>query len=198
MSNQIKDNEESLLKEDECYTCTECSTQIEILDIDEENNKLSFKCFNHGKKDITIKEYFEKMIKNTFLYKKCSSCNKQQKEINNKVNFKYCFWCKLLLCDECSVKHDKNHLFIDNNKLNITCKIHPFNINKMYCIDCNAHLCEDCLKQRNHIMHQKIYLTEIEPTPDEVNNVIKLIDEYKNKVNKFVIEKIKFYPKKNN
>ena len=59
--------------ENECYACTECSSNIEILDLDEINNILSFKCPIHGEKSITIREYMENMVKNTFLYIRCSS-----------------------------------------------------------------------------------------------------------------------------
>ena len=49
------------------YNCTECSSLIEILTIDDINNLIEFKCLNkknnHGKKTMTIKEFLEKMKK---------------------------------------------------------------------------------------------------------------------------------------
>ena len=39
------------------------------------------------------------------------------------------------------------------------------------------------------MMHQKIQLIEIEPTKDEINAMLKLIDEYRNKVISSQIEK---------
>ena len=176
-------------QENECYSCTECSSDIEILDLDEKNNILSFKCPEHGEKTITIKEYLENMLKNTFLYIKCSICKKQKNEINNNESFKYCFNCKINICHKCIYNHEKNHIFIETNKTNIKCLKHPNNLNKSFCIDCNSHLCEDCLKQRKHMMHKKINIIEIQPTQDEINTMIKLINGYKNKVYNAQIEK---------
>ena len=128
---------ENRLKEDECYSCSECSSGIEILDLDEENNQITFKCPLDGQKTMTIKEYLDKMVKNTFLYTKCSLCQKQQNKIDNNQIFKYCFNCKIYLCNKCLFNHEQNHIFIENDKLNIKCKLHPKNKNKSYYIDCN-------------------------------------------------------------
>jgi hypothetical protein len=111
--NEINDefnmpNIQNELTEDEVYTCTECDSNIEIQEIDETNNIISFLCPVHGSKTTSLKEYFEKMPKNTFLYSKCSSCQKQQNQINNAI-FKYCFDCKLILCNNCISEHDKTH-----------------------------------------------------------------------------------------
>ena len=46
-----------------CYNCTECSSLIEILSINEDNNIIEFKCLNKENKHskiMTIKEFFEK------------------------------------------------------------------------------------------------------------------------------------------
>lgn len=51
-------NGENKLKENESYTCTECNSNIEIIDLDEINNILSFQCPNHGYKSISLKDYF--------------------------------------------------------------------------------------------------------------------------------------------
>ena len=86
---------------------------------------------------MTIKEYLDKMIKNTFLYANCSLCQKQQNKMDNNQIFKYCFNCKIHLCNKCLFNHEQNHIFIENDKLNIKCKLHPKNKNKSYYIDCN-------------------------------------------------------------
>ena len=180
---------ENELKEDEIYSCTECGSNIEILDIDDKNNLLSFQCPYHGSKTMKLKEYFEIMPKNTFLYSKCSTCKKQQNQPNNNKIFKYCFNCNLILCNNCLSDHDNDHLIIDNNQLNIKCSKHPKNYNKNYCLDCNIHLCEDCLKQRKHMIHKKINIIEIEPSNDEIKILLKLIHEYKSKVSSAILEK---------
>ena len=52
-----------VIKEGESYSCTECSSDIEITSIDESSNILSFKCPLHGAKAIPIKDYLNDMKK---------------------------------------------------------------------------------------------------------------------------------------
>ena len=106
-------NGENELKENECYTCTECSRNIEILDLDETNNILSFQCSVHGEKSKTLKEFLQIMPNNTFLFSVCSSCQKKQNEINN--IFRYCCNCKKIFCNNCINNHDKEHNLMDIN-----------------------------------------------------------------------------------
>ena len=175
-------------KYDECYCCSQCSSNIEIQELDEANNTLSFECPNHGYKNISIKEYLKNMPKNTYLYNKCSICEKQQKLNNNNI-FKYCFNCKQIICNNCIYKHTKNHFNIDYDKLFVKCLIHPKNNNNNYCFDCKTHICEECLIERKHMMHKKINILEVRPTNEEENTFLNLINQYKNKVNKLQIEK---------
>ena len=98
------------------YNCTECSSIIEILSINEENNIIEFQCFNKDKKHkktMLIKEYLNKMKK--YKHKKI---NKDICEIHNKDNkyVSYCFDCNRHLCKEClktrnHVSHFKNSIF---------------------------------------------------------------------------------------
>ena len=168
------------------YFCTECDANIEIQDLDEDNI-LTFKCYTHGLKNIQIKEYFEKMKKNTFYYRKCFKCKKFQNKTNS--TFKYCCICKSVICDKCIIEHDKDHYIIDYNKLNIKCLIHPKFNNCNFCLDCNTHLCQECLLQRKHMMHKKINIIEIKPSGDEINFMLKLINEHKAKLAKLENEK---------
>ena len=123
-------------EEDEFYCCTECGSNIEILDLSEDNNIFSFKCPKDGNIKISIKEYFEKKSKNTCLCRKCIFCNKQQYEFKNDI-FKYCFNCKIIICNNCIFSHDESHFIIENNKLLIKCLLHPKNDNKSFCMECN-------------------------------------------------------------
>jgi len=105
-------------KNDIFYNCTECSSLIEILSIDENKNIIEFKCLNKdchdSKKTKTIKEYFEKMEKNKKIkinediYKEHINCK------NNKF-VSYCFDCNCHLCEECL----KTRAYICHNKNNI-------------------------------------------------------------------------------
>ena len=65
------------IKENELYLCPECSSNIEIISLDETKNILSFKCPSHGSKTMAIKDYLNDMNKKKLLYSKCNSCKKR-------------------------------------------------------------------------------------------------------------------------
>jgi len=184
---ELKD--ENKLKENESYTCTKCSSLIEIISLDDINNIISFKCPSHGTNTMTIKEYLDDMKKNTFLYSACSSCKKKQNEINNNEIFKYCTNCKIIICNNCIINHDKEHYIINNNKNLTVCPLHPKNNNLSYCLDCNCHICKECMKHRKHMEHKKKIIQEIEPSDDEINSLLKIINTYKKEINSFENEK---------
>ena len=75
------------------YNCSDCSSLIEIIYIDE--NKIEFKCTNNHKIKIDIKEYLNKM--KIFNKGKLNDkmCNKHNKEY-----LVYCFDCNTHLCKE--------------------------------------------------------------------------------------------------
>ena len=51
-----------------------------------------------------------------------------------------------------------------------------------YCFDCNIHLCKECLKTRKHSYHYKIYIIEILPQKEALDNIINIISETKIKI----------------
>jgi hypothetical protein len=188
----IMENDLNKIKEGESYACTECPSDIEIFYIDENNSNISFKCQNnnesHGIKTLPINLFLIQTTKNTYIYSKCSSCNKQQNRINNDEVFKYCVNCKLIFCNKCLYNHNKennnDHRIINNNETKIKCLLHPNNYNCGYCLDCHCHICYDCLESRDHIIHRKNNLKEIKPTEEEINSLLDIIKKYKmNKVN---------------
>ena len=105
------------VKNDIFYNCTECSSLIEILSIDENKNIIEFKCLNkdcHLKKTMTIKEYFEKMEKNKKININGDTCREHISCKNNKY-VSYCFDCNCHLCEEClktrsHICHNKNNI----------------------------------------------------------------------------------------
>ena len=148
--------------EKESYSCTECSSNIEILSINYNKSEITFKCLNkkeennHGTKTMSICEYIKKMKKNTYLYDKCSLCCREQSLIKNFFVLKYCVNCKKIVCNECkethikSIKNNSNkHIFINNNEKRIKCPLHPEKNNLDYCFDCKTHLCQKCFEQKN-------------------------------------------------
>ena len=184
----IMENDLNKIKEGESYVCTQCSSNIEIFYIDDKNFKISFKCQNnnesHGTLTLPIGNFLGQTTKNTYIYSKCSSCNKQQNRINNDEVFKYCVNCKLIFCNKCLYNHNKennnDHHIINNNETKIRCMLHPNNYNCGYCLDCHCHICYECLETREHLIHRKNNLKEIKPTEEEINALLAIIKKYSN------------------
>ena len=145
------------------------------MSVDEINNIISFKCPSHGTKSITIKDYLKDMKKNTYLNNICNTCQKQY-YLNIKEAFNYCTNCKIILCGKCIQNHDKNHIIIKSNKITTKCSLHPKNNNVVYCLDCNCHLCKECSKHRKHMRHNKQNIEDIEPSYEEINYLLKIIN----------------------
>ena len=100
------------------YNCTECSSIIEIISINEKENIIEFRCVNNNhRKKLPIKEYINKMKKYNDKYSNNDIC------INNNHNNKYeyfCFDCNEHLCKECL--KSRNHI---NHKQNLIIEIQP-------------------------------------------------------------------------
>ena len=82
------------------YNCSECSSMIEIISINEENNTKEFNCLNqnnnHSKNNIiSLNEYLNKMKK----YNN-SKINKDECEIHKNKYISFCFDCNCHLCKE--------------------------------------------------------------------------------------------------
>ena len=180
---------EDEIKENDSYSCTECQSNIEITSIDDINNIISFKCPSHGSKTMTIKDYLKNMKQNTYFYSICSNCKKQQNTTYSNKIFNFCTNCQLVICDKCILNHNNSHLIIKNNKISTTCSLHPKNNNTIFCVDCNCHLCKECIKHRKHLRHKKQIIEEIQPSNEEINYLLKIINEYENKRNSSEIEK---------
>jgi hypothetical protein len=91
------------------YNCTECSSAIEILNINENELTIEFQCLNTKnihKKKMLIKDYIEKM-------KNFNIC-----KIHNLKYECYCIDCNIHLCKEClKLRNHINH--IKNNIIEI-------------------------------------------------------------------------------
>ena len=175
------------IDENESYSCTECSSNIEILSINYNKSEITFKCLNkkeqnnHGIKTMPISKYIKEMQKNTYLYDKCSMCFREQSLIKNFFLLKYCVNCKKIICNECKEIHIKNclgkHFFINNNERRIKCSIHPEKNNADYCFDCTTHLCNNCLETRKHIEHNTKSLLQFIPSNNEKKRFQQCIEE---------------------
>ena len=90
------DDEGETIKENIGYNCSECSSLIDIISINEET--LEFKCIdNHNHKNkLKINKYLEEMKKYIDKKNLKSKC-----ETHNHKNKIYCLSCKCHLCEEC-------------------------------------------------------------------------------------------------
>ena len=187
---------------EDCYTCDKCSSNIELVSLNKEKKTIKFKCLNkkcHGIKEMNIQDYLKEMKKNTYLYYKCSTCAKIQKDkINISNYFNYCLKCEKIYCDKCFGLHLNNnnmdkkmHKEIKINELNTHCVEHSIknkNTYVSYCFDCKEHLCKVCLKSRIHINHKKNSIIEIQPMDEELLIIRELIKENNNKIENLINE----------
>ena len=84
--------------------CSECSSNIEILSLDE--NKIKFICNNKHNIDIPIKEYLKKMKNYNDIKLNDDKCDMHKKEY-----LSYCFDCNIHLCQDClkTKKHNYHY-----------------------------------------------------------------------------------------
>ena len=105
----------SILNNEIYYNCSECSSSIEIISINEQNNVIEFNCLSkenkHPKKiSIPLKEYFEKMKKFNR-----RELNNDECEIHKDKYISFCFDCNCHLCKKClksrvHLNHMKNNI----------------------------------------------------------------------------------------
>ena len=156
------------------YNCSECSSSVEILSINEKESNIEFKCINNNHKiKMLIKDYLDKMKK--FNNK---DLNNDVCKIHNKKYEYYCIDCYEHLCKEClklkkHINHNKNIILEvqpNEQQLNI--------INNMikYYEDNIANLERENIKKTEELKNQlKLY-------KDELNKRNELkINENKNK-----------------
>ena len=180
-------------KEKDFYSCSKCDSDIEILSIDDKEAKITFNCLNsedtnnHKTQEMNIDEYIETTEKYNYQYDECSICHRKQNYIKNFPIFDYCIYCKLIICNNCKIKHLENknieHFFIKNNEKRIKCLFHSNeNNNIVYCFECKKHLCNECLKTKQHLFHKKINICEILLLDEEKvirNEIIYILNKKK-------------------
>ena len=105
---------ENLFHKYDSYTCPYCSNLPEILNFNEINSTIKFKCKKHGENHLLIQDYLEKMVN----WVNISEIKSKNKCINhNNIYSYYCKDCEENICEKClkeSQKHE-NHI-----KYNIT------------------------------------------------------------------------------
>ena len=79
------------------YNCSECSSNIEIISLDE--NNIEFACNNKHNIKIEIKEYLNRMKQYNNIKLNKDKCDEHKKEY-----LSYCFDCNEHLCKDCLEK----------------------------------------------------------------------------------------------
>ena len=93
------------------YNCSECSSFIEILSLNEDNYTIEFKCLNQNKTiEISIDELLKNMKKHTQ-----EKMNNEICDIHNDKYTCYCFDCNFNICEKClksrnHIHHEKNNI----------------------------------------------------------------------------------------
>ena len=87
-------NEAPFLSNKIYYNCTKCSSNIEIISLDE--NDIKFKCNNNHNINISVKDYLKEMKKYNNIKLNDNKCDKHKEEY-----LSYCFDCNIHLCKEC-------------------------------------------------------------------------------------------------
>ena len=165
--------------------CPKCGFFIEVLN--EDKDKIEFKCKNclenkeEGQKFMLIQDYLLSINNN-----KCSLC-KTEKSIDN---LKYCSNCKVIICNDCINNHIEqnkdvcdNEFLINLNERGIKCDSHPNKTITCFCEKCQRHLCLECLKSREHRGHLRFNILEMEPSEEEINKFISILEELKKSKN---------------
>ena len=154
------------------YNCTDCSSLIEILEINKKTNIIKFKCINEegNIKVMNIKKYLSKMKQ--YKNKDINSDRCHIHNINNKyINF--CINCNYHLCNECLLT--RNHIY--HNKINII-EFQPTQeeLNKM----------EEIIKNYQNIID--LLNQKVNNKPKELNNLLTniksgIIQKMREKIN---------------
>ena len=165
------------------YNCTECSSLIEILSINEDKNIIEFKCLNKDcgiKKTILLNEYFEKMEKYKQRHVNEDICQKHISCQNNKY-VSFCFDCNCHLCEEClktreHICHVKNYI-IEIKPIN-----EELNIIKEVIKDYKIRI-EDLKTQKINTIKELDNLLNVKKLNEDekIKNKLKSNEKYKNK-----------------
>ena len=160
------------------YNCTECSSPIEILCINEKVNIIEFKCtINNHIKKLSIKEYIKKMKK--FNNKKINDDICIEDNHNKKYEF-FCLVCNKHLCKECL--KTRNHI---NHNKKIIIEILPSE-KELNIIDNMIKCYEETISNLEKDKFNKI--KEMKNKLKESENKLKEKNEIKIKENKIKME----------
>ena len=134
-----------------------------------------FDCINgHITEDISINE-FEDTQKVNISEKKCENCKFKNKGNCPKDEFYLCLTCQKNLCIFCKSNHNTKHNIIKYDQKYFICQKHNEPIIS-YCKECKMNICFSC---EGHENHAPVFLKDIMPNLDDLNNKKNLLDELK-------------------
>ena len=184
-------NSSSLILNNCLYNCTECSSNLEILSLDE--NYIKFICNNNHNIYIKIEEYISKMKQYNNIKLNEDKCDKHKKKF-----LSYCFDCKYHLCEDCLIQgehiyHYKLYILEILPKNEVLDKIR--NLIKDNKIRINLLKKEKIKKENklNSILDKNIKIIKRIINKNKINNKIKEKEELELINNKYKsdIEKLK-------
>ena len=168
---------------DDQYVCTQCENVPEIVKLDFNECTIEIKCKDHiNIGPISVKEYLNEQLKNTYFNYICSNDKTLQRD--SKEPFHYCFECFKKYCKNCLIKDDKKHnnfnKFIVNDISSICPNHYKYYIK--YCNICNLQLCQNnCPQNKAHslIKIKPPENNEIEYLKNELDSLNKKIENLK-------------------
>ena len=162
VESNIKDIKEIIKIPNDNYTCSECGLIPQILNVDYSIGEIEFHCQIHGTKKMLLKDYLLKMSKHSYFNKKCSLCEKVQKNYPNSI-FDYCLYCKKIICQDCQPKHTHTQI-LKLNDLDNKCLKHHNKFYTFYCFKCKKNYCDLCKEHEDHGENASSY--EFMPTKE--------------------------------
>ena len=158
--------------------CPECKENIKF-NIEDYVINL-FECKNKHDKDNIFLDDFDSTQNINISEIICQNCRKYNKgNVHNNIFYK-CNICKKDLCPICYSNHDKNHNAINYDDKYYICEQHSKAF-MGYCDDCKENMCIYC--EQNHNGHNIITYGKLIPDNNKRNNMLKKLDEMKNKLN---------------
>ena len=182
------------------YTCSECASVPEILNIFYNTNEIEFNCQHHGTKRLSLRDYF--LQENEFIYNnlKCQICHKKK---TNQTSYKYCYNCKKHLCYDCSIRHNKHYDIINLNDVNNKCNEHEGDCDFLiYCFTCKRNICSK-VSEIDHKEHNKDVISKFRPEKNDLEIIKNNINIYMKdlelleclvKINKTILETYEKHP----
>ncbi len=167
------------------FLCPKCHQLVpEILSLQVDNKAIDMKCNICDKIDKEPQSYHNDLLKDNYLHKICSNCDRMP--IENKDIFFYCYDCEKVFCKKCKIEHQKAHTkIIKISEKNNKCLEHFDEEIIYFCLDCRKYICEISDSNR-HKGHDKKLLKDLKNKFEDSKKIIE-------KKNKELLNIIKFH-----